>query len=258
MASDTANGSIYDSDSANSVITEPLGKSQLDAHARRLGEKLVVVDAAVDITSRFREDFESDVEVVEQAYKMSLEWNREREAPVPVAEWLLDNFYIIREQIRDVRKHLPKSFLRELPRIADGRIRVHEIARELTSHCDRALDEELIFRFVDEFQYAAELTVGETWAFPVMLRLVLIEHLRLLCTQLIQEYQSIDLVEEILEKWKSSIGWICQRYPACEEVRFYLLLIRPFATEVMNTKSRGRRFDRLRNRWVGTCQSCEG
>jgi hypothetical protein len=38
----------------------------------------------------------------------------------PAAEWLLDNFYLIEEQIRTARKHLPKGYSRELPRLLDG------------------------------------------------------------------------------------------------------------------------------------------
>ena len=33
----------------------------------------------------------------------------------PAAEWLLDNFYLIDEQIRTAKRHLPKGYSRELP-----------------------------------------------------------------------------------------------------------------------------------------------
>ena len=33
----------------------------------------------------------------------------------PAAEWLLDNFYLIEEQIRTAKRHLPKGYSRELP-----------------------------------------------------------------------------------------------------------------------------------------------
>src|SRR6185295_12997020 len=36
----------------------------------------------------------------------------------PAAEWLLDNFYLIEEQIRTAKRHLPKGYSRELPRLA--------------------------------------------------------------------------------------------------------------------------------------------
>ncbi len=42
----------------------------------------------------------------------------------PAAEWLLDNFYLIEEQIRSTRRLLPRSYSSELPRIASGRERL--------------------------------------------------------------------------------------------------------------------------------------
>ena len=33
----------------------------------------------------------------------------------PAGEWLLDNFYLIEEQIRTGKRHLPKGYIRELP-----------------------------------------------------------------------------------------------------------------------------------------------
>ncbi len=38
----------------------------------------------------------------------------------PAAEWLLDNFYLVEEQIRAIRRLLPPSYSRELPRLASG------------------------------------------------------------------------------------------------------------------------------------------
>ena len=38
----------------------------------------------------------------------------------PAGEWLLDNFYLIEEQIRMAEKHLPKAYSRELPRLLNG------------------------------------------------------------------------------------------------------------------------------------------
>jgi hypothetical protein len=38
----------------------------------------------------------------------------------PAGEWLLDNFYLIEEQIRTAKWHLPKGYSRELPRLSNG------------------------------------------------------------------------------------------------------------------------------------------
>jgi cyclic beta-1,2-glucan synthetase len=100
----------------------------------------------------------------------------------PAAEWLLDNFYLIEEQVRTARRHLPKNYSRELPCLADedasGQPRVHQLALEVIAHGDGRLEPESLARFVAAYQEGAPLALGELWAIPIMLRLALIENLR--------------------------------------------------------------------------------
>jgi cyclic beta-1,2-glucan synthetase len=100
----------------------------------------------------------------------------------PAGEWLLDNFYLIEEQIRTARRHLPARYSRELPRLAGGPSaglpRVYDIALETISHGDGRLDTEGLGGFVSAYQTVTPLTMGELWAIPIMLRLALIENLR--------------------------------------------------------------------------------
>jgi hypothetical protein len=100
----------------------------------------------------------------------------------PAAEWLLDNFYLIEEQIRTAKRHLPKGYSRELPRLAQGPSaklpRVYDLAFEAISHGDGRVDGASLARFVAAYQTVAPLKMGELWAIPIMLRLALIENLR--------------------------------------------------------------------------------
>jgi cyclic beta-1,2-glucan synthetase len=100
----------------------------------------------------------------------------------PAAEWLLDNFYLIEEQIRTARRHLPKGYSRELPRLASGPSaglpRVYDLALETISHGDGRVDPESLSSFIAAYQAVAVLKLGELWALPIMLRLALIENLR--------------------------------------------------------------------------------
>ncbi len=100
----------------------------------------------------------------------------------PAGEWLLDNFYLIEEQIRTARKHLPKGYSRELPRLLEGLSaglpRVYDIALETISHSDGRIDTQNLSRFMAAYQTVAVLKLGELWAIPIMLRLALIENLR--------------------------------------------------------------------------------
>ena len=100
----------------------------------------------------------------------------------PAGEWLLDNFYLIEEQIRTARRHLPKGYSRELPRLRDGPSaalpRVYDLALEVIAHGDGRVDPENLIRFVAAYQTVTVLRMGELWAIPIMLRLALIENLR--------------------------------------------------------------------------------
>ncbi|MDP1605919.1 MAG: cyclic beta 1-2 glucan synthetase, partial [Rhodocyclaceae bacterium] len=100
----------------------------------------------------------------------------------PAGEWLLDNFYLIEEQIRTAKRHLPKGYSRELPRLAHGPSvgcpRVYDIALETIAHGDGRVDAETLTRFVTAYQTVTELKLGELWAIPIMLRLAVIENLR--------------------------------------------------------------------------------
>ena len=100
----------------------------------------------------------------------------------PGAEWLLDNFHLVEEQIRTAKRHLPKGYSRELPRLAQGPFaglpRVYGIAFEAISHGDGGVDAESLARFVAAYQSVTPLSLGELWAIPIMLRLALIENLR--------------------------------------------------------------------------------
>ncbi|MGA8570846.1 MAG: glucoamylase family protein [Desulfobaccales bacterium] len=100
----------------------------------------------------------------------------------PAGEWLLDNFYLIEEQIRTAKRHLPKGYSRELPRLLTGPSaglpRVYDLALETISHGDGRVDPEALSSFIAAYQTVTDLKLGELWAIPIMLRLALIENLR--------------------------------------------------------------------------------
>jgi len=101
---------------------------------------------------------------------------------MPAGEWLLDNFYLIEEQIRTAKRHLPKGYSRELPRLAHGpsvgRPRVYDIALETIAHGDGRVDIDSLSGFVAAYQGISPMQLGELWAIPIMLRLAVIENLR--------------------------------------------------------------------------------
>jgi cyclic beta-1,2-glucan synthetase len=101
---------------------------------------------------------------------------------VPAEAWLLDNFYLIEQQIGMARRHLPRGYSRQLPRQADGAVagfpRIYDLALELISHMDGRVDRDNATEFVAAYQTVEPLKLGELWAFPIMLQLALLENLR--------------------------------------------------------------------------------
>ena len=100
----------------------------------------------------------------------------------PAAEWLLDNFHLIEAQLEEIREGLPRSYFRALPVLLDeplaGLPRVYGVAWAFVAHTDGAFDEELLVHFLAAYQETRELKLGEMWALPTTLRVVLVENLR--------------------------------------------------------------------------------
>src|SRR5688500_4226956 len=97
-------------------------------------------------------------------------------------DWLRDNYYVVQDQVREVRQDLPRRFYLQLPKLADGPHagypRVYLIARELIAHTAGRLDLEMLVDFTAAYQRGSPLSIGETWAIPIMLRLGLVEGLQ--------------------------------------------------------------------------------
>ncbi len=127
----------------------------------------------------------------------------------PAAEWLLDNFYLIEEQIRTAKRHLPKNYSCQLPRLRQldngQRPRVYDIALETIAHGDGRVDPEGLASFVSAYQQVTLLNLGELWAIPIMLRLALIENLRRVAARLATARQQRNLAYFWADKMAETI-----------------------------------------------------
>jgi cyclic beta-1,2-glucan synthetase len=119
----------------------------------------------------------------------------------PAADWLLDNYHVVQEQLDAVRVSLPKGFYRELPELTAGTLtgypRVYEIAISLISHTEARIDLENVDLFVEAFQSVQPLSIGELWAMPAMLRLGLLESVRRMTLRTVSRVD--DLVRAVAE-----------------------------------------------------------
>jgi cyclic beta-1,2-glucan synthetase len=107
---------------------------------------------------------------------------------VPAGEWLLDNYHLVEEHIREIRNDLPPGYYRQLPKLAAGPFsgypRVFGIAWAFVAHTDSHFNPVTLQRFIAAYQRVQPLTIGELWAVAITLRIVLIENLRRLAEQI--------------------------------------------------------------------------
>src|SRR5207245_1398565 len=107
------------------------------------------------------------------------------------AEWLVDNFHIVDDQLRQIREDLPRRFYRELPKLAAGFLegypRVFGVAWAFVAHTDSRFEPEALRRFVRAYQHVQPLMIGELWAVPITLRILLVENLRRLAERIVRD-----------------------------------------------------------------------
>ena len=153
---------------------------QLEQHGKTLARshRLSPAQAENQLLRRLAEN----ERILSQSCTLLIEAISQGRQITPASEWLLDNFYLIEEQIRTAKRHLPKNYNRELPCLqrgpSAGLPRVYDIALEVIAHGDARLDQDGLSRFVAAYQQETSLKLGELWAIPIMLRLALIENLR--------------------------------------------------------------------------------
>jgi cyclic beta-1,2-glucan synthetase len=96
-------------------------------------------------------------------------------------EWMLDNFYVVKQTIRQIEEDLPYSFLTELPKLSEtslqGHTRIFALAREWIGYSQGHIDLGQAAIFVQDYQQVMPLTIGELWALPIMLRIGILERL---------------------------------------------------------------------------------
>ena len=97
-------------------------------------------------------------------------------------DWLLDNAYLIRSHIADIRHNLPDNHNKILPVLADAnhpvRLRIYHLADELICRTGVRVTTESVRSFLNGYQSETPLTIAELWVFPLLLRLILLQRLR--------------------------------------------------------------------------------
>ena len=163
------------------IRSELFSVERLEQHAESLASHQPVHTATTSgksLVARLRDN----ERVLLDAYGTIANAAGEGRPITPAAEWLIDNYHLVEQQVREVRTDLPPGYYRQLPKLSDGPLagypRVFGLAWAYVAHTDSRFDPETLARFVRAYQTVQPLSIGELWAVAISLRIVLVENLR--------------------------------------------------------------------------------
>src|SRR6202167_4568323 len=169
------------SEPEETIRAELFSVERLEQHAESLAAAQLVVTDPEEGRPLIPRVLENG-RVLLEYYRATARAIQHEQAITPAAEWFVDNFYIVEEQLREIRDDLPAGFYRKLPKLASGHLegfpRVFGVAWAFVAHNDSRFDPEVLRRFVSAYQRVQPLTIGELWAVAITLRIVLVENLR--------------------------------------------------------------------------------
>jgi cyclic beta-1,2-glucan synthetase len=165
------------------IRAELFGALRFEQHGRSLARAQAV--RPMDSPARgplFFPRVQENISSLREAYDYIAVTSRRGHYVTPAAEWLLDNFHLIEAQLQQIQEGVPHRYYADLPKLAgkplEGLPRVYGIAWAYVAHTDSVLDPVLFTAFLNAYQEVSELTLGELWALPTTLRVVLLENLR--------------------------------------------------------------------------------
>src|ERR1043166_677395 len=103
------------------IRAELFSVERLEQHAESLAAAQAVtkdVEPGRPLISRVAENGR----VLLECYRAIAKAIKSEQTITPAAEWLVDNFYIVEEQLREIRDDLPIGYYRQLPKLAPGHL----------------------------------------------------------------------------------------------------------------------------------------
>jgi cyclic beta-1,2-glucan synthetase len=159
-------------------LVNALASNYQEASRGKPGRVLNAVLSRRDLTGR---DLELYASWLAEAHRYFREASHQSIPLTYASEWVLDNYYIIRQALRQIAEDLPSGFYKQLPKLTGGPLkdfpRIYAIARAVLSYQHLLLDPIDLQTILIQFQEHVPLTMGELWALPIFLRYGLIEFL---------------------------------------------------------------------------------
>ena len=190
-------------DAEQPISAELFSIERLEQHAATLAAAQQVRPAS-DRGTAIRPRVAENGRVLVEAYRVLAQAIKDERTISPAAEWLVDNFSVVDEQLREIRDDLPPDYYRELPKLAGGHLdgypRVLGLTWAYIAHTDSRFDPESLRRMVRAYQEVEPLTIGELWAIAISLRILYVENLRRLTERIVRSRAERQAADELADR----------------------------------------------------------
>ena len=126
----------------------------------------------------------------------------------PAGEWILDNFYIIEEVVRQIEKEITIKKYRNFVGLHNGKYigfaRIYVLATEIVAYTDNKINGENLEKYLQAYQTKKTLNMEEIWNIGIFLQIAIIQNIREICEKIystqIQKYKVKSIIERLVEK----------------------------------------------------------
>ncbi len=183
-----------------------LDKKQLENHLQKIASNHNLVNKPSKETYPIPQLIEN-YETIKSVYNLLNEHVKLGITTHPAGEWLLDNFYIIEETVKQIQKELTLKKYMNFLGIANGRYkgfaRIYVLAAEIVAYTDNKIEKEDLEDYLASYQEKKTLSMEEIWNIGLFLQIAIIENIREICEKIyssqIQKMKAENIVQKLIE-----------------------------------------------------------
>ncbi|MGL4294462.1 MAG: DUF3131 domain-containing protein, partial [Aestuariivirga sp.] len=185
------------------IRADLFGTERLEHHAQSLASAQPIATGRPLHVQPLGQRVKENADILLQAYRTCAQALQAGQVVSPAAEWLLDNFHLVEQQLRQIRDDLPPGYYRQLPKLSEGPFagypRVFGLTWAYVAHTDSLMSGPVLARFVRAYQEVQPLKIGELWAVAITLRIVLVENMRRLAVQIVEGHSLRQQADTIVD-----------------------------------------------------------
>ena len=183
-----------------------LSKEQLEKYLEKLASEQELQNYSYKETYpiyKLKERFE----FIEDVYHL-LNYHVKLNIPIhPAGEWLLDNFYIIEEAVKNINLSMPLKKYKKFVGISNGEnkgfARIYVLAYEIINCSDCKINYENIKNFLLAYQKKKNLSMEEIWNLGIFMQIAIIQNIADICEKIyysqIQKAKAESIFKRLVE-----------------------------------------------------------